>query len=43
MNWAQKLDELKAARGEKWNGLKAGVSDAVERFKQSIQKAKEGS
>lgn len=39
----QKLAELQSATGEKWNELKAGVSDAVEHLKQSIQKTKEGS
>ncbi len=38
----QKLDELKSATGEKWDALKAGVADAVERFKQSFEKANEG-
>jgi len=40
---AQKFKELKAATGEKWNELKAGTTDAVERFKQAMQKGKDGS
>lgn len=39
---AQKLDEMKSATGDKWDALKAGVADAVERFKQSFEKAKDG-
>ena len=40
---AQKLGDLRAATGEKWNELKAGVSESVDRFKKSVKTAKEGS
>lgn len=39
----QKLAELKAATGEKWQEFKAGVSDAIDRLKQSIRKVRDGS
>lgn len=40
---AQKLDELKAATGEKWNELKAGVSATIERTKKLMEETKDGS
>ncbi len=38
----QKLADLKTATGEKWAELKAGVSSAIDRLKQTMQKAREG-
>jgi Skp family chaperone for outer membrane proteins len=38
----QKLADLKSATGEKWEELKAGVSGAIDRLKQSMQKTREG-
>lgn len=38
----QKLADLKSATGEKWEELKAGVSGAIDRLKQSIRKTGEG-
>ena len=38
----QKLADLKSATGEKWEELKAGVSGAIGRLKQSMQKTREG-
>lgn len=38
----QKLADLKSATGEKWEELKAGVSGAIDRLKQSVQKTGEG-
>lgn len=38
----QKLADLKSATGEKWKELKAGVSGAIDRLKQSMQKTREG-
>lgn len=37
----QKLADLKSATGEKWEELKAGVSGAIDRLKQSMQKTRE--
>jgi capsule polysaccharide export protein KpsE/RkpR len=38
----QKLADLKSVTGEKWKELKAGVSGAIDRLKQSLQKDREG-
>lgn len=38
----QKLADLKSATGEKWKELKAGVSGAIDRLKQSLKKNREG-
>ena len=38
----QKLADLKSATGEKWAELKSGVSSAIDRLKQTMQKAREG-
>ena len=38
----QKLADLKSATGEKWEELKAGVSGAIDRLKQSMKKTREG-
>jgi Skp family chaperone for outer membrane proteins len=37
----QKLADLKTATGEKWEELKAGVTGAIDRLKQSVQKTGE--
>ena len=38
----QKLADLKSATAEKWAELKTGVSGAIDRLKQSMQKTREG-
>lgn len=37
----KKLADLKSATSEKWTELKAGVSGAIDRLKQSLQKTRE--
>jgi Skp family chaperone for outer membrane proteins len=38
----KKFADLKSATGEKWEELKVGVSGAIDRLKQSMQKTREG-
>lgn len=38
----QKLADLKSTAGAKWEELKAGVSGAIDRLKQSMKKTREG-
>lgn len=37
---AKKADEIKSASGEAWKDLKAGVSDAADRMRRSLEDAR---